>query len=172
MLRWSCIPTGRAYCENWWRQRMWKWSVQTYSISRRVQGFDRVLADVPCSGTGTLAHNPEIKWRLKPRDLADLQRRQIAILSAGMRQVVPEGRLVYSTCSLEPEENEDVVARALSGEPSFRIVDCRAELERLRAEGELVWSDVDSLVSGRFMRTISRGASVRRFFCRDLAEAV
>ena len=117
-------------------------------------GFDRVLADVPCSGTGTLAHNPEIKWRLNSEDLADLQGRQLAILRAAMRQVSSGGRLIYSTCSLEPEENEEVVEKALSKEPLFRIVDCRVELEQLRADGELVWSDLDSLLSGRFVRTI------------------
>ena len=117
-------------------------------------GFDRVLADVPCSGTGTLAHNPEIKWRLNSEDLADLQGRQLAILRAAMRQVSSGGRLIYSTCSLEPEENEEVVEKALSKEPLFRVVDCRVELEQLRAEGELVWSDLDSLLSGRFVRTI------------------
>ncbi|HYM08329.1 MAG TPA: 16S rRNA (cytosine(967)-C(5))-methyltransferase RsmB [Terriglobales bacterium] len=117
-------------------------------------GFDRVLADVPCSGTGTLAHNPEIKWRLHPRDLADLQQRQLAILQAAMRQVAPGGTLVYSTCSLEPEENEQVVEQALSGKAAFNLLDCRMELERLKAQGELVWSDLDSLVSGRFVRTI------------------
>ena len=77
--------------------------------------FDRVLADVPCSGTGTLARNPEIKWQLKPEDLHDLQTRQIAILRAAMRHVAPGGRLVYSTCSLEPEENEQVIAACLQG---------------------------------------------------------
>jgi 16S rRNA (cytosine967-C5)-methyltransferase len=116
--------------------------------------FDRVLADVPCSGTGTLVHNPEIKWRLKPEDLVDLHGRQLAILRAAMQQVVSGGRLVYSTCSLEPEENEEVVEQALAGEITFSIVDCRVELEKLRAEGELAWSDLDSLISGRFVRTI------------------
>jgi 16S rRNA (cytosine967-C5)-methyltransferase len=117
-------------------------------------GFDRVLADVPCSGTGTLAHNPEIKWRLKPEDLSDLQGRQLAILQAAMKQVSPGGRLVYSTCSLEREENEDVVDQALSGRPDFSILDCRVELERLRDEGEVVWSDLNSLINGKFVRTI------------------
>lgn len=117
-------------------------------------GFDRVLADVPCSGTGTLAHNPEIKWRLKPEDLADLQGRQLAILRAAMQQVADGGRLVYSTCSMEREENEQVIDQALSGEAAFRVLDCRLDLERLREEGELVWDELDSLVSGRFLRTI------------------
>jgi len=116
-------------------------------------GFDRVLADVPCSGTGTLAHNPEIKWRLTPEDLADLHGRQLAILLAAMQKVEVGGRLVYSTCSLEPEENEEVVEAALSGKAPFSVLDCRAELERLEAEGELVWKP-DSLVSGRFLRTV------------------
>ena len=116
--------------------------------------FDRVLADVPCSGTGTLAHNPEIKWRLKPEDLAALQARQVAILRAAMQLVAPEGRLLYSTCSLEREENEEVVEEALAAETSFRALDCRTELERLRSEGELAWNDINALLSGRFVRTI------------------
>ena len=116
--------------------------------------FDRVLADVPCSGTGTLAHNPEIKWRLKLGDIAELQARQWAILRAATQLVSPGGRLLYSTCSLEREENEEVVAKTLADEPSFRALDCRTELERLRAEGDLAWNDIDSLLSGRFVRTI------------------
>ncbi len=116
--------------------------------------FDRVLVDVPCSGTGTLAHNPEIKWRLKLEDIAELQARQLAILRAATQLVAPGGRLLYSTCSLEREENEEVVEMTLATTPSFRAVDCRTELERLRAEGELAWNDIDSLLSGRFVRTI------------------
>jgi len=76
--------------------------------------FDRVLIDAPCSGTGTLAHNPEIKWRLTPADLADLQARQVALLEQGLRVLAPGGLLVYATCSLEREENQEVAA-AVSG---------------------------------------------------------
>ncbi|MCS7024063.1 MAG: hypothetical protein NZV14_04645 [Bryobacteraceae bacterium] len=76
------------------------------------QKFDRILVDAPCSGTGTLARNPEIKWRLRPEDLMDLQRRQVAILRQAREALAPGGRLVYSTCSLEREENEEVVALA------------------------------------------------------------
>ncbi len=72
--------------------------------------FDRILVDAPCSGTGTLARNPEIKWQLKPADICDLQSRQIAILKNALEYLAPGGRLVYSTCSLEREENQDVVA--------------------------------------------------------------
>jgi 16S rRNA (cytosine967-C5)-methyltransferase len=74
--------------------------------------FDRILVDAPCSGTGTLARNPEIKWRLKPEDIADLQNRQVAILRNALAQLTPDGLLVYSTCSLEREENQEVVALA------------------------------------------------------------
>lgn len=118
-------------------------------------GFDRVLADVPCSGTGTLGRNPEIKWRLREGDLGDLQARQIAILKSALGQVARGGRLVYSTCSLEREENEAVVEAALAGAAEFEVVDCRGELERLRSAGEFVrGGDVGSLVDGGCLRTV------------------
>jgi 16S rRNA (cytosine967-C5)-methyltransferase len=116
--------------------------------------FDRVLADVPCSGTGTLARNPDIKWRLKLEDLADFQTRQVAILQSAMQRVSPGGRIVYSTCSLEKEENSAVVEKVMSVDHSFRVLDCRVELERLRAQGELRWEGIDSLTSGPYLRTI------------------
>jgi 16S rRNA (cytosine967-C5)-methyltransferase len=117
-------------------------------------GFDRVLADVPCSGTGTLARNPEIKWRLKPEDLNELHQKQVAILRAALWQVAHRGRAVYSTCSLEPEENEAVVEEVLRSIKEFALVDCRSELERLRSSGELAIDDVDGLLSGPYLRTI------------------
>jgi 16S rRNA (cytosine967-C5)-methyltransferase len=119
-----------------------------------AEKFDRVLADVPCSGTGTLSRNPEIKWRLMPKDLADLQVRQVAILRAAMTQVATGGRLVYSTCSLEREENEDVVEIALREDSSFRVHDCADELGNLKREGELVWDDVSALTRRPYLRTL------------------
>ena len=77
--------------------------------------FDKILLDAPCSGTGTLGRNPEIKWRLRPEDLGDLQRRQKALLANALDALAPGGLLVYSTCSLEPEENQEVV-RAVAPE--------------------------------------------------------
>jgi 16S rRNA (cytosine967-C5)-methyltransferase len=72
--------------------------------------FDRILVDAPCSGTGTLARNPEIKWRLMRADLEDLPRRQRDLLANARAALAPGGLLVYSTCSLEREENQEVVA--------------------------------------------------------------
>ena len=77
--------------------------------------FDRVLVDAPCSGTGTLGRNPEIKWRLRADDLTDLQRRQTALLANARAVLAPDGLLVYSTCSLETEENEAVVGGLPAG---------------------------------------------------------
>ena len=73
--------------------------------------FDRILIDAPCSGTGTLGRNPEIKWRLRPEDLPRFAQAQRAILENARGHLKPDGRLVYSTCSLEPEENESIVDR-------------------------------------------------------------
>jgi 16S rRNA (cytosine967-C5)-methyltransferase len=116
--------------------------------------FNRILVDVPCSGTGTLARNPEIKWRLKAEDLHDLQSRQVAILKSALAQLAIGGRLVYSTCSLEREGNEAVVEAALGGKSEFKVVDCRGELELLRQSGEMCWKDTASLLAGPYLRTI------------------
>jgi len=91
---------------------------------------------------------------LQPADLKALQSQQLAILESAMKYVVRQGRLIYSTCSLEHEENRDVVEKALAADRRFRLLDCRTELERLRAEGELAWTDLDSLLVGPFLRTL------------------
>jgi 16S rRNA (cytosine967-C5)-methyltransferase len=116
--------------------------------------FERILVDVPCSGTGTLARNPEIKWRLKPSDLADLRERQLAILRSALAHVAPGGRLIYSTCSLEEEENEQVVEAALAANRGFRLLDCSTELDRLKQAGELIITESVSLTRGPYLRTI------------------
>jgi 16S rRNA (cytosine967-C5)-methyltransferase len=83
--------------------------------------FDRILIDAPCSGTGTLAHNPEIKWRLKPGDLQEFQVRQRMMIERAIPHLKPGGRMVYSTCSLEREENEDAVR-------GFNVVETRLRI--------------------------------------------
>ncbi len=84
--------------------------------------FDRILLDAPCSGTGTLARNPEIKWRLRPEDLKRLADAQVEMLKRALEFLTATGRLVYATCSLEPEENEQVVERVLNECPGFQAV--------------------------------------------------
>ena len=73
------------------------------------ESFDRVLVDAPCSGTGTLRANPEIRWRLAPADFARFAAQQKRIVSRAVEVLKPGGRLVYSTCSVEREENEEVI---------------------------------------------------------------
>ena len=85
-----------------------------------ASAFDAVLLDAPCSGLGTLARNPDIRWRLCPEDPARQATRQRALLESVAPLVRPGGRLVYATCSVEPEENEDVVGPFLEGHPELR----------------------------------------------------
>lgn len=110
--------------------------------------FDRILVDVPCSGTGTLRGNPEIKWRLRPADLTALATKQAALLRNALRYLKPGGRLVYSTCSLELEENESVVSQVLESESGFKRI---CPVEELRPHAR-PGADVASLfdVDGYF----------------------
>jgi 16S rRNA (cytosine967-C5)-methyltransferase len=99
--------------------------------------FDLALADVPCSGTGTLGRNPEIRHRLCLEDLSRQAERQRAILAAALRAVRIGGRVIYSTCSLEPEENEQVVGAVLAATPNARLVPLEARIGELLEEGVL-----------------------------------
>ena len=96
------------------------------------RAFDRILVDVPCSGTGTLARHPEIRWKLQAEDLRDLHDRQARLLRNALPLLASHGRLVYSTCSLEPEENEQVVREVLGAHgDTFTICDPRITIEGL-----------------------------------------
>ena len=93
--------------------------------------FDRVLVDAPCSGLGTIRRDPDIRWRRREGELASLSDRQVELLERAARVVAPGGRLVYATCSSEPEENETVVDRFLAGHPEFMHLDLRGTLPPL-----------------------------------------
>lgn len=96
--------------------------------------FDRILVDAPCSGSGTLARHPEIRWRLEPRALAEFHALQAIILRRAIEKLAPGGQLVYSTCSLEPEENEDVISKALrdgSRPAQLRLAGAKETVRRL-----------------------------------------
>jgi 16S rRNA (cytosine967-C5)-methyltransferase len=84
--------------------------------------FDAILVDVPCSNTGVLCRRPEARWRFNETDLAELIQLQTRLLLSACERVAPGGRIVYSTCSLEPEENRGVVDSALRAFPKFQII--------------------------------------------------
>jgi 16S rRNA (cytosine967-C5)-methyltransferase len=87
--------------------------------------FGCVIVDAPCSGLGTLRRDPDIRWRRREEDLATLAGAQVDMLGHAAAAVAAGGRLVYATCSSEPEENEDVAAAFLAATPAFAGVDAR-----------------------------------------------
>lgn len=87
--------------------------------------FDRVLVDAPCSGLGTIRRDPDIRWKRQPEELTILGKNQGILLDRAATIVKPKGRLVYSTCSTEPEENEEVIDSFLDRQPDFRLLDLR-----------------------------------------------
>lgn len=91
-------------------------------VKRLRAKADRVLVDAPCSGTGTLRRNPDMKWRLTPEKVAEYVELQTKILESAARCVAPGGRLVYSTCSILPEENEQQIERFLANNPDLQRV--------------------------------------------------
>jgi 16S rRNA (cytosine967-C5)-methyltransferase len=107
--------------------------------------FDLALADVPCSGTGTLGRNPEIRHRLRLEDLPRQAERQRELLRSALRAVRPGGFVVYSTCSLEPEENERVVAAVLAETANARIVSLESRIDELLRTGVMSASGAGGL---------------------------
>jgi len=123
--------------------------------AKGVEGrFDLILCDVPCSGTGTLAGNPEIRHRLKVEELARQAERQTAILNGALKRLAPGGRLVYSTCSLEPEECERVV-EGVVGSSGVRRVSVDALMAELGEQGILLHgAELRSAVRDGALRTL------------------
>jgi 16S rRNA (cytosine967-C5)-methyltransferase len=85
--------------------------------------FDRILIDAPCSNTGVMRRRVDVRWRLQPGDFARMQKRQLAIAHNASRLLKQDGTLVYSTCSLEPEENEEVVAQLLKVSDDLQLIE-------------------------------------------------
>jgi len=112
-------------------------------LKRLAGKIDRVLVDAPCSGLGTLRRNPDLKWRQSPESIEELQKKQIAILTAAAKLLKPGGRLVYATCSPLHEENQRVIEHFLMNHPQFSILNC----------GELlVQQKIDLSDTGEFLQ--------------------
>jgi 16S rRNA (cytosine967-C5)-methyltransferase len=123
--------------------------------------IERILLDVPCTSVGTLRRNPDLKWRVKPDDLALLAALQLELLRSASRLLSAGGRLVYATCSTEPEENEEVVERFLSQAPGFRRLEAASALpEAARAlvdrEGFFRTSPEENDMDGYFAAILTR----------------
>lgn len=137
-------------------------SVVQYDAERemplREGSFNTVLVDAPCSGTGTIRHNPEIRYSIKEEDIAELSKKQLRILANAAMTVKPGGHLVYSTCSLEREEGEDVIEKFLEGREDFRPerphVPERFWKEPLSARTRPHVDDMDGFFIAAFTRSV------------------
>jgi len=131
-----------------------KCDVVDAAVAKGEDRFDLILCDVPCSGTGTLAANPEIRHRLKVEELARQAERQKAILAAALKRLAPGGRLIYSTCSLEPEECEQVV-EAVAGGSGVRQIEVGPLIAQLKDQGVLRReAELSTAVRDRALRTL------------------
>ncbi|WP_041741404.1 RsmB/NOP family class I SAM-dependent RNA methyltransferase [Collimonas fungivorans] len=106
-------------------------------VKRLAGKIDRVLVDAPCSGLGTLRRNPDVKWRQTPEAIAEMNVKQIAILSSAARLVKSGGRLVYGTCSLLDEENDAIAAQFLASHEDFSLLPMKDVLAEQKIELEM-----------------------------------
>lgn len=111
-------------------------------IKRLAGKIDRVIVDAPCSGLGTLRRNPDLKWRQSPEAVREMTVKQAAILGSAARLLKPGGRLVYATCSILPQENEEIAAAFTAAHADFRPLAAGEALSQLKIEG------AESLCSG------------------------
>jgi len=123
-----------------------------------LAGLDAVLLDVPCTGTGTLRRHPDGRWRLGPADVEALAALQRGLLEAAASSVRPGGYLVYSTCTLEPEENEDQVEAFLDAHPEYGLEPTGAVEDRFRDGGFLRVLPQDTGFDGAFAARLRRVA--------------
>jgi 16S rRNA (cytosine967-C5)-methyltransferase len=131
---------------------------------------------MPCSGSGTLGRNPEIRHRLNEAGIARQAERQRAILLAALKALKPGGRLVYSTCSLEVEENEQVVEAILGIYPKATLQPIGPLLERLSATGIVTDAGkaalTESALTGPYLRTVPGIHPCDGFFAAVLTVAL
>ena len=147
LLRATCVKQGAGFVH------VVQYDAET-GIPFADETFDVVLIDAPCSGTGTIRHNPEIRYFVEPGDFDDLGRKQLAILENASKLVRRGGRLIYSTCSIQTEENEDV---------------CRAFLERVSGFSTQRPNVPEKFITGRgFARTFPHRDDMDGFFIAEL----
>ena len=134
--------------------------------------MDLVFVDAPCTGSGTWRRHPDAKWRLTPAQLERRIAEQDAVLGQAVRYVKPGGRLVYVTCSLLVEENEDRIAALLAAQPDFAVI---PTLEAVAASGQLTPGGLETLKSRAtpegFLRLTPASAGCDGFFTAVLARA-
>ena len=122
---------------------------------KRLSGkIDRVLVDAPCSGLGTLRRNPDLKWRQSQQAVAELAQKQSQILERAAGLLKPGGRLVYATCSILPQENEEIVNSFLNRQPQFRQLHC----------GNILAQQGIALDTGEFLRVLPHTHNTDGFF--------
>ncbi len=124
--------------------------------------FDRILIDAPCTGTGVIRRHPDIKWARRPEDLHEVPQKQLALLESLAPLLKKGGALVYATCSLEPEENEEVIQKFLEKHPEFSLEDARKVLP----------ASAHALVDEKgFLRTYPHRQGLDGFFAARLHKA-
>ena len=121
-------------------QRLQLKSIRTHHMAKDsldvpAGQFDGALVDVPCSNTGVLGKRPEARWRITPYDLGELPRLQLRLLNRALDCVRPGGRVVYSTCSIEPPENQQVVQKCLAARPNLTLIQERHHIPGQPADG-------------------------------------
>jgi 16S rRNA (cytosine967-C5)-methyltransferase len=112
-----------------------------------TQSYDRVLIDAPCSNSGVIRRRLDLRWRIRPEEIQRLQAGQLELLRRGAAFLKPGARLVYSTCSLEREENEDVVDKFITENPTYKLLESRTLLP------------FKDKVDGAFVATIEKSAT-------------
>ncbi len=133
-------------------------------IKRLAGKIDRVLVDAPCSGLGTLRRNPDLKWRQKLGDIAELNAKQTAILQSAARLLKPGGRLVYATCSVLPEENEAIAQAFSDANKDFTPLECGELLTQLKVEGAQALCSGSPDALARYLRLWPHRHSTDGFF--------
>lgn len=146
--------------------------VQDVTAAKLQPEYDLILCDVPCTGTGTIGRNPEIRFRVSETEIARQRARQVKILSSALAGLTPQGRLLYSTCSLEPEEDEAVVAECLDANPAYTTRPLNVDIGTLAAKGIITNDGADRLsasaLKNGFLRTIPGVNNCDGFFAAVL----